>query len=68
MVDNRVEFVEWANSVNVEAVFSGHTHSTGGYKEIYLSDINREDYNLNTDGATLDFSKMTFYIETESSS
>ena len=27
MVDNRVEFVEWANSVNVEAVFSGHTHS-----------------------------------------
>ena len=68
MVDYTEEFVEWANRpwVNMEAVFNGHWHRTGGYEDRDPSNINDDDYTWDSEG-TISFDEPTVYIETESS-
>ena len=71
--DRDIPFVEWVNEagMTVEAVFMGHMHSSGGFKNINTQNIDYPNpsnsphyYNWNGLGNSL-FSENTVYIETD---
>ena len=63
-------FVKWVNGglfesqkdPHVEAVFCGHTHLSGGYKDI--NELNMDMKNFNLDTENIPFTWSTVYIET----
>ena len=68
--DHDKPFVEWVNGEDsnylegrhVEAVFVGHTHLSGGYKNITVNNMDMDNFNLDTGDIPFDWS--TVYIET----
>ena len=66
IINHDDDFVNWVNNGGnkMEAVFCGHTHKSGGYREITQYSLNLKKYNWEATG-NVPFSWPTVYIETE---